>query len=412
MKFEDLFDIEKIKEEKPELLLLNTVSSLVDLAPIKLTNIEMNNLAYAMPRKADFSKIEPHIAYEKKDGMFEISVPTFDERELPEFKVRLFKENDYDCFPLRGFYVTGNATLIVKPLGLVKVEMKGLPIVRVDKDIRYTQPSSDVRERGYSKNLYFYFDYNSKTYEKVYPDKLEECKFKMEKDPKAVEKYHESVQEYIKREICLEAIEERIYQLSIGYLPKLSEWKDSKYGDGGITIGSLTKYLNDYKRFLQDTMTPNLQLMWIYAKISEKEFEKLIEKSSELQWHIKKAFEAIDRIKEINSLTKGNENDYELTTETFSEEENQLVKIIEKQIIATLEEFKEVRPSKFPSTALSKEKILKGYIGYDLEAGEVYPSVLQVQRRSSLTEEKEDFRSEADYTGQIIKELIAMNTKK
>jgi len=193
LKFEDLFDIEKIKEEKPELLLLNTVSSLVDLAPIKLKKIEMNNLAYAMPRKADFSKIEPHITYEKKDGIFEISVPTFDERELPEFKVKLFKENDY-----------------------------------------------------------------------------------------------------------------------------------------------------------------------------------------------------------------------KLTTETFSEEENQLVNIIEKQIIAKLEEFKEVRPSKFPSTALSKEKILKGYIGYNLEVDEVYPSILRVQRCSSLTEEKEDFRSEVDYTTRIIKELKAI----
>ncbi|MGG0464554.1 hypothetical protein [Priestia aryabhattai] len=51
---------------------------------------------------------------------------------------------------------------------------------------------------------------------------------------------------------------------------------------------------------------------------------------------------------------------------------------------------------------------MKGYIGYDLEANEVYPSILQVQRRSSLTEEKEDFRSEADYITQIIKELKAI----
>lgn len=97
-----------------------------------------------MPKKADFSKVEPHITYEDINGIYEIVVPSFDERELQVFKVELFRKNNYDCFPERGFYITGDSNLIVKPFGLVRVEMKGFPIVRVDKDIRYTQPSSDV----------------------------------------------------------------------------------------------------------------------------------------------------------------------------------------------------------------------------------------------------------------------------
>lgn len=205
--------------------------------------------------------------------------------------------------------------------------------------------------------------------------------------------------------MLLDAVEERIYKLVISYLPKLDKWNRSVYGDGGITIGSVTKYLSDYKQFLQQDMSQNLKVKLIYANVTTKEYVKLISKKEELEGYITLAFKGMKRIEEINSLGEPTVNSYTLSSDSFSEEENQIVRVIVDEILKKLEEFKEVRPSQFPANGLTRKTILKGYIGYDLEKGEVSPAIMQLQRRASLTEEKEDFRTESEYKAKIIAEL-------
>ncbi|MDM5220816.1 hypothetical protein QUF86_08640 [Peribacillus sp. NJ11] len=278
MEFKDLFDMKKIQKNEPKKILDAAIKSIFSLGPIQLVGKEMNELAYEMPLKAEFDELSPYILYEKKDGIYKIVVPYFDERKLSEFQVQLFQKNINDCFPERGFYIVGSSELIIKPLGLIKVEMTGIPIIRVGKDIRYTQPSNDIRGRGYRENLYFYYDYDKKEFQRVYSDKLEECRFKMDRNPEIVEEYHESVQEYIKREILLDEIKKRIYRLTISYLPELKSWFKFTYGDGGITIGSLESYLDQYKEFLQETMCNNLKIKLIYSNVTTREYEELINK--------------------------------------------------------------------------------------------------------------------------------------
>lgn len=405
MKFEDLFDLGKIQQAEPQEVLDAAVQSILDLYPVVLYSEEMNELAHKMPLKAKFEMIEPHIKFEDRNGTFIIEVPKFDERKIPEYQVHLSRKNEYDCFPERGFFVTGDADLIIRPLGLIQVEINGLPVVRVDKDIRFQQTSSDIRGgRGYRENLYFYFDYDTKEFIKVYADKLEECRSKMEKNPSILSQYHESVQEYIKRESIVDTIIDRIYSMVIPYLPKLVEWENFEYGSGGLTIGSLKTYLNQYKNFLK-TMDQTLKIKLIYSNVSAREFKELLKKKEELGNMITLAFKGLERIEVINSLSEEKAKDHKLTTDNFSQEENEITKILESNIIRSLQQFKEERPSQFPETSLSEEKILKGYIGYDLETNEVFPNIRQLQRRTSTTEEKEDFRSEKVYIARIIEEL-------
>ncbi|MDM5220815.1 hypothetical protein QUF86_08635 [Peribacillus sp. NJ11] len=119
----------------------------------------------------------------------------------------------------------------------------------------------------------------------------------------------------------------------------------------------------------------------------------------------------MDIIKEINSLSEENFKEYNLDKSSFSEEEIAIIKIIEEEVLKALQKFKEVRPTEFPTTSLNEQKILKGYIGYDLNTNEVFPNIMQLQRRTSLTEEKEDFRSEVDYVSKLLVELKNMKTE-
>lgn len=404
--------VSQIKSEQdPDKLLNLAVKSIMELGPIKMNSVVINELIYEMPIKAEFKEISPYISFNKCNGIFEITVPTFDERKLPEFQIQLFQKKVNDCFPERGFFITGSSSLIIRPLGLIKVEMYGLPIIRVGKDIRYIQTSNDIKGRGYREYLYFYYDYEKKEYYRVYPDKLEECKRKMEFNPDVITEYHESVQEYIKREKLLDEIIKKIYKLTIHYLPKLQSWLKFEYGDGGLTIGSLETYLKQYKQFLQVTMDKSLKVKLVYSNITRREFTEIMNKKKELISLIDKSFKKLDRLKEINFLTEESYKKHILDkTNSFSEEEITIIDLINNEVLGLLQKFKEVRPSEFPTTTLNEEKILKGYIGYDLRTNEVFPNIMQLQRRTSLTEEKEDFRSEADYISRIIDELKSLKT--
>ncbi|MGG4330407.1 hypothetical protein ABEW33_27365 [Priestia megaterium] len=409
MKFKDLFDLEKIKEADPKEVLDEAVKTIVDLKPIELHTPEMNELAYAMPEKADFNIVDEYVKYEenKETSVYEITVPSFDERKLKEFMVDLYRKDKYDCFPERGFYVTGTSKLIVKPLGLVRVEMYGYPVVRVDKDIRYTQTSGDVRERGYKENLYFYYNYEDKALVRVYSDKLEDCKRDMKKRKDALQNAHPSVQEYIKREELLSTINRNIYKLVIPYLPKLKKWNKSTYndGEGNVTIGTVRKYLTDYEEFLDNSMSQNLKVKLIYSNVTTREYTELLKEKKRLKLRIETGLKGLDTIKAIYKLTPEQEQNYKLITDSLVKEENTIVKTINSSVIPDLEGFKEMRPSEFPTSTLTEELITVGYIGYDLETREVFPTIMQLQYRTSLTENKEDFRTEAEYTARIIEEL-------
>jgi hypothetical protein len=400
-----IFDLQTIQEMEQEELLEETIKTIINLKPINLQLKEMNELVYTMPVKADFEKVKKYIGYQNKEDFFEIIAPTFDERKLPEFQVCLFKKDSNDCFPERGFYISGNSKLIVKPLGLIKLEMNGMPISRVGSDFRYARPSYDSKEKGYRENLYFYFDYATNQFMKVYSDKLEDCKRKMALYPKAVNDYHETVQEYIKREALLVKIIELIYPISLPYLQRLKKWNKGKYGDGGLTIGSITTYLNEYKKFIVNDMVKNLKVKLIYSNITLSEYKKLLEKKVELEGLIQTAKDGFEEIKGLNSLTKKNSDSYALNTNSFFEREINITRQIVNEIIPELERFKEVRPTELPKIALTKRIILKGYIDYDLFTNEVYPNIMQLQRRTSLTEEKEDFRSEEEYALRVLDEL-------
>jgi hypothetical protein len=397
----ELFDIEKIIENSPEDVLDAAIKSIFDLGPIVANKKDMNELAYQMPIKAEFNVVSEHITYEKKDGVYEITVPSYDERKLPEFQVQLFQKKVNDCFPERGFYITGSSKLIIEPLGLVKVEVSGLPIIRTGSDIRFPQTSNNIKGKGYQKFLYFYYDFAAREFHRVYSDKLEECNWKMEKNPGIVSDYHITVQEYIKREQLLDEIKKKIYKVTISYLQKLHAWYNSNYGDGGVTLGSVEKYLNQYKLFLEETMSQNLKVKLIFANVTKREYQELMGKKEELIGHIERSMKSIERVREINKLTKENYKVHKFdATDSFSE-----IELIKKNVLnKELKSFKDVRPSKFPET-INENNILKGYIGFDLKTNEVFPNIMQLQRRTSLTEEKEDFRSEYEYISKILSEL-------
>lgn len=409
MNFKDLFnDLKEIeKVENPEVLLEKTVKTILELQPIILNVIQMNELVYKMPVKADYNKVDSLIdhQYKEKEGqkVFEITVPIFNERNLSEYQVSLFNDFKNDCFPERGFYIVGDSKLIIEPFGLVKLEMNGLPYTRINSDFRYTRSSLD-KEKGYREYLYFNFDYEKQEFINVYSDKLEECKRKMLQNPKALNDYHETVQEYINKETLLSAIKERIYPLSLPYLKKLKDWKESKYGDSktGLTIGSITKYLDDYKKFIELDMLKSIKIKLVYGNITINEYIELLKKKTELSNQIKSAKDKLNEIKVMHSLNVESFNNYQLVVNSLFERETEITKDIEKVILPNLEKFKEVRSTSFPKFGLNEKTVLKGYIGYDLNKNEVYPNIMQLQRRSSLTEEKEDFRSEDEYIAQIL----------
>lgn len=403
--FMHLFNLKSIQEMDPEEVLNAAIKTIFDLKPIRLKLKKMNELVYTMPIKAEFSKVKPYIEYQEYNDMFELIVPIFDERELPEFQVRLFRNDINDCFPERGFYIIGNSHLIVNPLGLIQLEMNSFPIIRVNKDIRYTQTDNNLKGKGYKEDLLFYYDYDSSTFKKVYSDRLAECKYKMKQNPQIIDTYHKNVQEYIKRELLINIIKERVYPLSLPYLQNLKKWSTYEYGNGGLTIGSITDYLRSYQEFIENDMIKNLKIKLLYANITVREYKKILDKANELKSLIHTAFKGLDRITKLQLLTNENQRSYLLNRNSIFQEEIDITNQLEYHILRELQNFKEVRPTEFPSTALNKDKLLKGYIDYDLSTNEVFPNIMQIQRRASLTEEKEDFRSEEEYILNLLREL-------
>jgi len=406
VEFKDLFAPNEIEKAEDKELLDQTVKTILHLKPVVLNLKEKNELVYKMPTKADFEKVDEFVTFKEDDNALNITVPIYDERNLPEFQVSLFNDSRNDCFPERGFYIVGSSKLITEPLGLVKVEMNGLPYILVGSDYRFEPRGSKNREIGYKRYLYFYYDYQKKLFVKVFPDKLEECKRKMgnEKDPEKKEdillKYHATVQEYIKREKLLEKIKERIYPLSLPYLKRLKQWKDGDYK--GFSIGTITTYVDGYRKFIKEEMIRGLKIKLVYANVTKREYSKLFKQKRELLKLIKNTKRKLEEIKSIQSLTGKNEADYELDANSLFEREREIYNYIEKIVMPELQKFKEVRPTKFPENGLNERIVLKGYIDFDLEKNEVYPNIMQLQRRTSLTEEKEDFRSEDEYTSKIL----------
>jgi hypothetical protein len=91
------------------------VKSLFDLSN-ENTYFKRNELSNEMPIKAEFKVLSSYISYNNSNDIFEITVPSYDERKLPGFKIRLFQKKEFDCLPERVFfYLTGNSKLVVRP---------------------------------------------------------------------------------------------------------------------------------------------------------------------------------------------------------------------------------------------------------------------------------------------------------
>ena len=405
----DLFDIEKIKSMEPPMVLEETVKTILGLKPAIVEKKIMNELAYEMSDGPDFSIIEEYIDWKQDEveNQLKIIAPVYHEKELDDYQVKLFHSKENDVFPVRGYFVEGNVKAIYGPLGLLKIEFTGLPEIRVKTDIRHTQKSFNTRD-GYKHYLYFYYDFDTKSYQHVYTDQLEKCQKDMLRDPAAVAKFHSSVQEYIKRELLVKEIKKRVFKLSKGYLIALKRWStDTHTSDSIMTISSVEGFFKRYENFLKNEMTKNLKIKLIYETMSPNEYTKLLEYKEFLLKVIEKGRDNLTSISELWKLSEEEKPGYTLVIQDLASEENDLINDLNKRIVPMLQTFKQVRPSKFPEYGLNKATVLKGFIDYDLRTGEVFPNILQLEKRACISdsEEKEDVSSEDSYVKQIIQWL-------
>jgi hypothetical protein len=385
------FELEQIRSLNPGELLDLVYNSMLEMKPIDFRKIEMNHLTKDI-LEPKFDDVKKSIEYNDLPDGLHIKVPVYDERDLPHYKQSIFSQKTNDLLPVTGFFVQSNVELVIKPLGLVEVIYSGFKISRNDNDFRYLR-----HHLVYRHTEYFCYDYEGKKYNRVPDQELEKIKFQLQKNGEAkLDSAHELVKMYLEREEILNDILAKLKVLYEEYQLDLIRFLKDNYSAGNQTISTVNAYLNRYAQFLIEKMPKGLKIKYVYSQVSRREFDELLKEAERL---IEILNNGIGMLRRISELVEGYFANYELLSGPVegSEEfeiKNSLLDLLNRDIA----DFKMPRPYNF-----NYAELMKGYIGFDLELGEIYPNIAQLENRVLLNESvQEDLQDEQDYMKKII----------
>ena len=403
MNFKDL-TLDNINSVTNDELLEMMYQSFMEVKPIKFIKQEMHDLSKHIA-KPKFEYIKREIRYGNEEDFFYIQVPIVDEEERSHFKVNVFsKEGFHDRMPKDGF-MKMTSRIDIKPFGLIDVYFEGSVATRKPYEFKHLNYN-----RSYEHIESFYFNFDSKEYIGVDDAQMEEARRALFRDPNFDFKDSpERVQEYFRRERLTEAIKNRLKEQKELCEDEFFAIKDTRYNvlvvDGITTtqenITAALSYVLNYKDFLSNTVPKWLKLKLIFSEITLTEYDKLIQEINNLKEVIALGTDILERMAVlIQGRTGENPMLFNWNGLDGGSEEELLKQEFVKQNGPKdqLERFLTPRPTKFASY-----DPLLGFIGYDVQAKEVYPNIAETERRIYRTEEHSSIIAEEEYLLRIIK---------
>jgi hypothetical protein len=341
---------------------------------------------------ASFDLVRKMIKYEYKDDCFVVTIPSGDEREDPFYQVKLFSKDTYDLFPPVGYFIFVGGSVLPRTFGLLDIQFFGQHIERNPNDYRFYKFNTQ-----YVQNEHFYYDSETGKYVQVNDNDLIQGRRRKERG-EPIEK--EEVQEYLRREELFRYSRMRLKTIGKSYLQEFINFKPYwKYTPR--TLNDVESFFIRYKKFL-DSMELGMKVKLLLSRITEREYEKLMEHRDH-QYQL--MFDGIKLLEEIAMLMMKSHRYRDIKNyhlgELFGDSlEQKLYVDFVNNVLMKIQEFLTPREDKPFS-------LLQGYIGYDLEREELYPNIVELERRDVLRDLDKPWKTteERDLEMKILKNL-------
>lgn len=378
----------------------------------------------------DYDDIRSKIRYEYEEingrKRYSMKVPVIDETKRERYQKKVFATNKIDIIPEKGFFVKMYANLTIKPLGLVEVYFWGGKLQRMDKDYKNLPP---IKE--FDRIEYLFYDYENKEYKQLDTEEMERVKLGLKRGKEldellnAEDKTSELIRIYLEREEILDLGLKKLNGLAEDLQEMyITEFKDDAYdvrwesnSDPGnysdysmkrdsvgkpnhislsdITTEDIEFYLMRYAKNLFGPIRQWLKIKIVFSTITKQEYKKLIEHITEFSALV---LEIKERLSALTNSIKGTEIeiDWEKPQRlNIDQEENVkwVIKFLDKLTTTNIP-----RPVIF-----NKQLPLQGYIGVDVEKGEVYPNLAELENRRYLKEEFSSIFEDEKYKEQVLK---------
>lgn len=362
---------------------------------VKPVNVEKYDLLEEseMLYEADFNVFKKYIRYEDKSDCIVVQLPVVDEREKKLFKRSLFSKEKNDLLPITDYFIYVHSEIIQQPFGLLEILFKGQHIKRNENDYRHSRYELKFFEREY-----LYYDFQEKRYVQVNTDSLKKARRMLAKN-ESIENEHKNVIEYVNREELLKVSQGRLKKTGHKFLKNLLDFKPYWYVTGK-SICEIATYLNRYSTFLKE-LEKGLKIYLLYGFLNVIEFEKLVIEREKMMSVIFETGlileELLHKMKEVSRYAKQDLTAIDLTYHLpkDSEEEKIYTALVDNQL-NKLQAFLKPNMDKLN---------LDGYIGYDLERGELYPNIVQIEKRRAYADESTNIVKETDHKNNILKWL-------
>ncbi len=377
-----LSDLEKFNDTQ---LLELAFESMKKVKPVLLEKVNIQSELKLMDI-ADADLVKQKISYENQDKKFIVRIPFGDERQIPEYQISMFSDFN-DIFPPAGYFIYIDGEIIEQPFGLLEVFMYGQHIERNENEHKFLKFNNQ-----YKKNECFYYDYKSGNYIQLNEKELKKALFNKSQG-RDLENERSEIQEYIQRLEVYRYLQVRLKEIGNSYIREFSSFK--KYWRvAPVTIEEAEIYFKKYKRFL-DSIKLGLQVKLLFSRMTQREYEKLLE-AREQQYDLisegEKVIKSIERLMNSYSDIKN----YNLGSLFEGSQEQRLYVDLINNVIMKIQKF---------LTPRGTDLGLQGYVSYDLERGELYPNIVELERRAALSSENWKEGKERDLQAKILNNL-------
>ncbi|MFK3961920.1 hypothetical protein [Pseudalkalibacillus hwajinpoensis] len=369
-------------------------STLFEVKPIIEERLNLLEIAKtdkkALMFDADFNVARKFIKYENEPDSYILKVPYMDERENVELQMQMFTDKKNDVLPIVNYFIYVFTRVIQHPLGIVEIKFIGQHIKRNDNDFQY-----DRFEHKYSESEFMYFDKEKNIYVQVNSAELKKAKHDLEKG-KSIEDTLEEVKVYLQREELLKTAKLLLKESGNKFLKELIVMKNGR-SNKGFSINDHFAYLNRYSVFMEK-LELGLKIYLLFANISVREYQKLKSKSieiNELISELKSSLVSLAKMMYESDRYSLNKNDIlsKSIKLHFETEEDRFYKNMVNQF-TVLEDFLKANVGSLD---------LAGYIGFDLEKWELYPNIVQVEKKRNFTTKATNFGEQREFENKILK---------
>ena len=346
-----MYTVKEIEELSIEELSSWMIESMLNVPTVELVQLLPED--FPVQLDYEYDDVKPFIEMDLYKGVF--NVPFLDERKEKIYNKTIFStKGKKDRIPTKGYFNLIDSTITQKPLGLLELQVFGGKLVRKDNETRFESLIRDINQTEY-----LYYSFEKGKYMKV--------DLKNEK--------HQDTINYLEREQLLKKSLSRLIVAEKRYLEKFDDFYFNLKADDGKK-DEYKRYFIKYDEFLSKEFEIGLNIKLVFSSVTIPEYIYLSNYTQELREKIKNALAAIQ---EYENLVESEE---EVDFRTFVHQPDSP----ELLLMNHLDEVKkELLVFRTPRNQKGMEK-LRGYVGYDLENGLLFPSISEIERRTYFTD--------------------------